>query len=95
VAPDTRSEEPSSAGKYTLAFEVQLPAESGIPVAACVRAYLSSSPEIAITRWETFLTEYVLGDYVEDITDLRRIVYVGVMCLIQASPLFWAKFHAS
>jgi hypothetical protein len=59
--------------KYKPAFEVQLSANTSAVVAAYLHAYRSSSPEIAIKRWEAFLEEYATDDSIEDITDLILI----------------------
>ena len=59
--------------KYKPVFEVQLKANTSPIVAAYLHAYHTSSPEIAIKRWEAFLEEYAADDSIEDITDLTLI----------------------
>ena len=59
--------------KYKPVFEVQMNANTSAVVAAYLHAYRSTSPEIAIKRWEAFLAEYAADDSIEDITDLTLI----------------------
>lgn len=59
--------------KYKPVFEMQMSANTSAVVAAYLHAYRSSSPEIAIKRWEALLEEYAADDSIEDITDLTLI----------------------
>jgi hypothetical protein len=63
----------TSGGKYKPVFQVKLAADSGAIVAAYLRAYRSPTPEVAIKRWEHFLSEYAERDSIGDITDLTLL----------------------
>lgn len=69
----TTAEDVSSSVKYRPVFEVKLPPDTSALVAAYLQAYRSSTPEVAIKRWESFLDEYAVGESIEDITDLTLL----------------------
>lgn len=59
--------------KYKPAFSVNLDAKTSPIVAAYLNASRSTTPEVAIKRWEAFLEEYAEDESIEDITDMTLL----------------------
>lgn len=73
LASVAASEDRSPSVKYRPVFEVKLSPDTSALVAAYLDAYRSSTSEVALKRWETFLEEYAVGESIEDITDLTLL----------------------
>jgi len=63
----------ASSKKYKPVFEVKLTPDSGELVADCLRAYRSSTPAVAIQRWEAFLGKYAGDLSIGDLTELTLL----------------------
>ena len=72
-APFLAAADPTVAPKYKPVFEIGLDPDASSIVAAYVHASQSPNPDIAMKRWERFISEYAEDPAPEDITDLTLL----------------------